>query len=91
MTYLPDCLLAARLVDRLSVVNRRVVGAVVPCQNVLSQREILEINGERKIKKSKESASSSTSKVDEDLVRSFCLFSVIAPLFTFSRIRGKLI
>ena len=48
-------------------------------------------NGERKIKKSKEGASSSTSKVDEDLVRSFCLFSVMAPLFTFSRIRGKLI
>ena len=48
-------------------------------------------NGERKIKKSKESASSATSNVDEDLVRSFCLFSVMAPLFTFSRIRGKLI
>ena len=48
-------------------------------------------NGERKIKKSKEGASSSTSNVDEDLVRSFCLFSVMAPLFTFSRIRGKLI
>ena len=48
-------------------------------------------NGERKIKKSKEGASSSTSKVDEDLVRSFCLFSVMAPLFTFSRIWGKLI
>ena len=48
-------------------------------------------NGERKIKRSKESASSSTSKVDEDLVRYFCLFSVMAPLFTFSRIRGKLI
>ena len=47
--------------------------------------------GERKMKKSKEGASSSTSKVDEDLVRSFCLFSVMAPLFTFSRIRGKLI
>ena len=46
-------------------------------------------NGERKIKKSKEGASSSTSRVDEDLVRSFCLFSVMAPLFTFSRIRGK--
>jgi len=35
-------LFATRLVDRLSVVNRRVVGAVVPCQNVLPQREILE-------------------------------------------------
>ena len=43
-------------------------------------------NGERKIKKSKESASSSTSKVDEDLVGSFFLCSVMAPLFTFSRI-----
>ena len=48
-------------------------------------------NGERKIKKSKESASSATSNVDEDLVRSFCLFSVMALLFTFSGIRGKLI
>ena len=48
-------------------------------------------NGERKIKKSEEGASSSTSNVDEDLVRSFRLFSVMAPLFTFSRIRGKLI
>ena len=48
-------------------------------------------NGERKIKKSKESASSSTSKVDEDLVRSFFLFSVMAPLFTFSRIRWFLV
>ena len=34
-------------------------------------------------------ASSSTSNVDEELVRSLCLFSVMAPLFTFSRIRGK--
>ena len=34
---------AARWVDRLSVVNCRVVGALVPCQNVLPQREILEI------------------------------------------------
>ena len=41
-------LFAARLVDRLSVVNRRVVGAVVPCQNVLPQREILEITGREK-------------------------------------------
>ena len=32
----------------LSVVNRRVVGAVVPCQNVLPQREILEITGREK-------------------------------------------
>ena len=47
-------------------------------------------NGERKIKKSEQGASSSTSNVDEDLVRSFRLFSM-APLFTFSRIRGKLI
>ena len=47
--------------------------------------------GNAKITKSKEGASSSTSKVNEDLVRSFCLFSVMAPLFTFSRIRGKLI
>ena len=47
MTYLPG-LFAARLVDRLSVVNRRVVGAVVPCQNVLPQREILEITGREK-------------------------------------------
>ena len=36
---------AARLVDRLSVVNCRVVGALVSCQNVLPQREILEITG----------------------------------------------
>ena len=43
------------------------------------------------MKKSKEGASSWTSNVDEDLVRSFCLFSVMAPIFTFSRIRGKLI
>ena len=48
-------------------------------------------NGERKIKKREEGASLSTSKVNEDLVRSFCLFSVMAPLFTFSPIRGKLI
>ena len=48
-------------------------------------------NGERKIKKSKEGAPSATSNVDENLVRYFCLFSVMAPLFTFSRIRGKLI
>ena len=48
-------------------------------------------NGERKIKKSKEGAPSATSIVDENLVRSFRLFSVMAPLFTFSRIRGKLI
>ena len=41
-------LFAARLVDGLSVVNRRVVGAVVPCQNVLPQREILEITGREK-------------------------------------------
>ena len=41
-------LFAASLVDRLSVVNRRVVGAVVPCQNVLPQREILEITGREK-------------------------------------------
>ena len=27
----------------LSVVDRRIVGAVVPCQNVLPQREILEM------------------------------------------------
>ena len=66
-------LFAARLVDRLPFVNRRVVGAVVPCQNV--KRDFRD-NGERKIKKSKEGASSSTSKVDEDLVRSSCLFSV---------------
>ena len=70
-------LFAARLVDGLSVVNRRVVGAVVPCQN--AKRDFRD-NGERKIKKSKEGASSSTSKVDEDLVGSFCLFSVMAPL-----------
>ena len=48
-------------------------------------------NGERKIKKREEGASLSTRNVDEDLVRSFCLFTVMAPLFTFSRIRGKLI
>ena len=48
-------------------------------------------NGERKIKKLEEGASLSTRNVDEDLVRSFCLFTVMAPLFTFSRIRGKLI
>ena len=41
-------LLAPRLVDRLSVVNRRDVGTVVPCQNVLPQREILEITGREK-------------------------------------------
>ena len=65
----------------------------VPCQNVLSQRDFRDYgdNGERKIKKSVEGVSSSTSNVEEDLVRSFCLFSVMAPLFTFSRIRGKLI
>ena len=48
-------------------------------------------NGERKIKKLEEGASLSTRNVDEDLVRSFCFFNVMAPLFTFSRIRGKLI
>ena len=48
-------------------------------------------NGERKIQKREEGASLSTSNVDEDLVRSFCLFTVIAPLFTCSRIWGKLI
>ena len=48
-------------------------------------------NGERKIKKREEGASLSTRNLDEDLVRSFCLFTVMAPLFTFSRIRGKLI
>ena len=37
-------------------------------------------NGETKIKKSKEGASSSTSNVDEDLVRTFCLFYVMSPL-----------
>ena len=99
------CLLAGsfagrsgRSAGRLSVVNRRVVGA--PCQDLPkrspAKRDFRDYwdyvdNGERKIKKSKEGASSSTSKVDEDLVRSFCLFSVMAPLFTFSRIRGKLI
>ena len=47
-------------------------------------------NRERKIKKSnREGAASSISKVNEDLVRSFCLFFVMAPLFIFSRIRGK--
>jgi len=40
-------------------------------------------NGERKIKNSKEGASSLASNVIEDLVRSFCLFSVMAPPFTF--------
>ena len=45
-------------------------------------------NGGRKIKKSKEGASSSSSNVDEELVRSFCLFCVIT---TLSRIRGKFI
>ena len=44
-------------------------------------------NGERKIKKSKEGASSSTSNVDEDLVRYFCLFSVMAPLSPFHVLR----
>ena len=34
----------------------------------------------RKIKKSEEGASSSSSNVDEELVRSFCLFCVIATL-----------
>ena len=91
MTYLLGCF----LVDRLSAVNRRVVGAVVPYCCTMPKRSPAKRdfrdNGERKIKKSKEGASSSTSKVDEDLVRSFCLFSVMAPLFTFSRIRGKLI
>ena len=37
-------------------------------------------NGGRKIKKSEEGASSSSSNVDEELVRSFCLFCVIATL-----------
>ena len=45
-------------------------------------------NGGRKIKKSEEGASPSSSNVDEELVRSFCLFCVIT---TLSRIRGKLI
>ena len=44
-------------------------------------------NGKRKIKKSKEGASSSTSNMDEDLVRSFCLFSVMAPLSPFHVLR----
>ena len=35
-------------------------------------------NGERKIKKREEGASLSTRNVDEDSVRSFCLFTVIA-------------
>ena len=47
--------------------------------------------GERKIIESEEGASSSTSNVDEDLlVRSFSLFSLMAPPFTFSRFWGKL-
>ena len=37
-------------------------------------------NEGRKIKKSEEGASSSSSNVDEELVRSFCLFCVIATL-----------
>ena len=45
-------------------------------------------NGGRNTKKSEEGVSSSSSNVDEELVRPFCLFCVIAPL---SRIRGKLI
>ena len=39
------CWVVWRLVDSLSVVNRRFVGAVVLCQNVLPQREIFEIMG----------------------------------------------
>ena len=45
-------------------------------------------NGGRKIKKSEEGASPSSSNVDQELVRSSCLFCVIA---TLSCIRGKLI
>ena len=70
--------------DRAQCVNRRVVGVVVPCQNVPPAKRDFRDNGERKIKKSKEGASSSTSKVGEVLVRSVCLFSVMAPLFTFN-------
>ena len=39
------CWVVWRLVNSLSVVNRRFVGAVVLCQNVLQQREIFEIMG----------------------------------------------
>ena len=41
-------------------------------------------NGERKIK----GASLSTRNVDEDLVRSFCLFTVMAPLLTPFHVLG---
>ena len=84
------CWVVWRSVDSLSVVNRRFVGAVVLCQNVLPQRDFRDYgdNGGRKIKKSEEGASSSSSNVDQELVRSFCLFCVIA---TLSCIRGKLI
>ena len=45
-------------------------------------------NGERKIKKREEGASLSTRNVDEDLVRSFCLFTVMAPLLTPFHVLG---
>ena len=66
---------AARLVDRLSVVAKT--------KRSLAKRNFRD-NGERKMKKSKEGASSSTSDVDEDLVRSFCLFSVMAHMISSS-------
>ena len=89
MTYLLRCLpLAWSIACQLS--NRRCRCCCTMPKRSPVKRDFRD-NGERKIKKSKEGASSSTSKVDEDLVRSFCLFSVMAPLFTFSRIRGKLI
>ena len=91
-----DCFLkcSGRSAGRLSVVNRRVVGA--PCQDLPkrspAKRDFRDYwdyvdNGERKIKKSKEGASSSTSNVNEDSVRSFCCFLLWHP---FSRIRSKL-
>ena len=77
----------------LSVVNRRGWCCCTMPKRSPAKRNFRDYgdNGERKIKKSKEGASSSTSNLDEDLVRSFCLFSVMALLFTFSGIRGKLI
>ena len=88
MTYLLGCLPLAR--SLVSCQPSRCRCCCTMPKRSPAKRDFRD-NGERKIKQSKESASSSTSKVDEDLVRYFCLFSVMAPLFTFSRIRGKLI
>ena len=76
----------------------RLVDSFVSCQRSLcctmpkrspAKRDFRDCGDKgRKVKKNEEGASSSSSNVDEELVRSFCLFCVIA---TLSRIRGKLI